>query len=387
MRSSKTIPKSAIWSIIALFFCALLLARCGGDDDPEPATPAPEISWKAHVIDSTCHMPISIDTYDVNKDSGWVAIVVPLFQDDQLVFYYYIDGVWQKDIIDEITDGPTFAYCGKTDMGYYETTIFSNSYPLKQISFYDRGFSSWHKNVIIEPTDNADFFQLADLNNDGRLDILTAGFGLSPDAGNVIWYENDHPNWTPHIVIDNYGDYPIALAEDFDGDGLLDIAATDIDKGELVIFRNNSSALNWTKIVVDDDLKNAFGLYIDDIDKNGKPDIIATNGGFIADGKSVYLYKNNYPNFSPEKIDDNLSGAGGLSIADVNNDGLMDILATGYSANEVLWYKAPNWERMMIDGTLEKPRGILVLDVNNDELMDVIVTSDFRVMWYEQILE
>ena len=107
--------KSVIWSIIALFLCSLMFVRCGDDDDDNSnPTPVPkEIAWTAHVIDSsiTDFMPISIDISDFDKD-GDMDILIPLFNDDELVLYLNDRMEWEKSIIDAATNGPTFAFFG-----------------------------------------------------------------------------------------------------------------------------------------------------------------------------------------------------------------------------------------------------------------------------------
>src|SRR6476620_1905536 len=60
--------------------------------------------------------------------------------------------------------------------------------------------------------------KLADVNNDGRLDVIVL------DSRRVIWYEN--PTWKPHIVLE--GQTPpdnVCMAPlDVNGDGKLDLA-------------------------------------------------------------------------------------------------------------------------------------------------------------------
>jgi hypothetical protein len=60
--------------------------------------------------------------------------------------------------------------------------------------------------------------RIADVNNDGRLDVIVL------DSKRVLWYEN--PSWTPHVVLD--GETPpdnVCMAPyDVNGDGKIDLA-------------------------------------------------------------------------------------------------------------------------------------------------------------------
>jgi len=95
--------------------------------------------------------------------------------------------------------------------------------------------------------DNATGIRIADINNDGRPDVITGGYSqdprdrdappLTPDvvAGRIAWFENPgdvtkpHPakQWIRHdISRTRRGMYDAFLARDIDGDGDVDFVAT-----------------------------------------------------------------------------------------------------------------------------------------------------------------
>lgn len=59
---------------------------------------------------------------------------------------------------------------------------------------------------------------VADVNNDGRPDLIAVASGL-PD---LVWYEN--PSWTPHVLAGGFKGLINVAAADIDGDGFPEIA-------------------------------------------------------------------------------------------------------------------------------------------------------------------
>jgi hypothetical protein len=89
--------------------------------------------------------------------------------------------------------------------------------------------------------DAATAIHIADLNGDGRADIVTGGYSQNPRdhdgarinaesiVGRIAWFENPGPgqNWIRHDVARNKrGMYDAFVSRDMDGDGDLDLIGT-----------------------------------------------------------------------------------------------------------------------------------------------------------------
>jgi type 1 glutamine amidotransferase len=68
------------------------------------------------------------------------------------------------------------------------------------------------------------------------------------------------------------------------------------------------------------------------------------------------------------------------NIADLNGDGLPDLIVSG-SAGPVVWYQAPNWTKRTISASANSESGSAVGDINGDGFIDVVVGKT----WYENV--
>jgi hypothetical protein len=260
--------------------------------------------------------------------------------------------------------------------------VVANLHGSGQMVWYENNHPTWTKHMIDANTDNADYFQVADIDGDDTLDVITAG---SFYGGDVVWYENNHPSWIEHIIESSSEKYPTLNVTDIDGDGLHDVVATVVSANKVVWYRNENNGLSWTKYTIDDNLNNAFSLNSGDIDGDDTVDILATTGGPYYSGSDVVWYENNHPTWTKNVIDPDLSGATWPYVTDVDGDDTMDIIVGGYNADDVVWYENnhPTWTKHVIDANLDGPRVFFVTDIDGDKVNDVIVPAEGSVVWYK----
>lgn len=201
---------------------------------------------------------------------------------------------------------------------------------------------------------------LVDINGDQRLDIYVCNSGnIKGDnrANELFINQGNKKNGVPYFIeaaaeygIDNQGFSTHAAFFDYDRDGDLDLyvlnnafrsmSTFDLKNnlrherdpyGGDRLFRND----NGKFVDVSDDagiygsvIAFGLGVSVSDINNDQWPDIYVANDFFERD----YLYINNHDGTFTEKLEDmirhiSLSSMGG-DIADLNNDGFMDICAT-----------------------------------------------------------
>ena len=147
--------------------------------------------------------------------------------------------------------------------------------------------SDWTENIFTSSWDQTNAFPfVADINNDGRNDIVLTPTEKYPQMYKTAWYEAPvnptQENWKEHIIDDEVQCITHSLGVyDFDNDGLLDVFTAEMeqsdDPDEVRIYYNSSKGSSWTKIIISD--KGSHWNQFADIDADGDIDIFGANHG------------------------------------------------------------------------------------------------------------
>jgi hypothetical protein len=236
-------------------------------------------------------------------------------------------------------------------------------------------------------TDLGGGLRVADLDGDGRLDIVRQH--VVDDRLDVLYQtapmtfelEALERRW------DNRGRSRMALA-DLDGDDDLDLVFpenSNVD-GDVAWFENVEGRLLRRMIV--DRLKGIAGVAVGDVTGDGRSDVVAVLAEDVITENEVVLYENQPSGFYRAlRVDDDLDGPAGLALGDVDGDGVLDVIATGENAGTLVWYRreGPTWARRIIEDAANRPRGIATADLNGNGALDAVLASfgEDRVFWYE----
>lgn len=226
------------------------------------------------------------------------------------------------------------------------------------LNIYEYKNGTWEKTVLIDPVINGHTLEVKDINADGHLDIFTAEMAAwwiyqRDDAKAWILYGDGKGNFVKSVLSKGVCHHETKIA-DLDGDGDLDI------------------------------LGKPFFIH-------GAPLEIWLNQGTTTLAKAEATINTIPPIFRPRKIDgpeDNWYGAFAESSAvfDVNNDGVLDIVA---GPN---WYEGPDYRKhagfrdIQPNGEFMNNGSDHAYDVNGDGWTDVISNGwfdDQNVYWYE----
>ncbi len=138
---------------------------------------------------------------------------------------------------------------------------------------------------------------VADLNGDGRLDVLMAPmYG----TGGLVWFEAPrdprHGAWTRHIIdptiqFVHQGSLQVA---DFKGDGRPDIAFAEQEQSQTkrvgVFYETDRRGLHWQQQILTD--KGGHNLKVGRIGHDRLPSILCANHGFFGAPNPVELWRN-----------------------------------------------------------------------------------------------
>jgi hypothetical protein len=142
---------------------------------------------------------------------------------------------------------------------------------------------NWKEHLITDNWGEECRDLIADMNNDGKLDIVLAH---SEGEGRVSWFEN--PSWREHIIESEslVGAHSLEVA-DFDGDRDLDLFVGEMNIGGKRVMVYENQADNWRRnILASTGTHNAV---VEDMNGDNKPDVIGKN---FQGAKAVEIWQN-----------------------------------------------------------------------------------------------
>jgi hypothetical protein len=200
--------------------------------------------------------------------------------------------------------------------------------------------TDWSTHYNFGPgNDNTNALALADVDGDGRQDIVVGNLG----GGNEIYLNNGNgTDWSSSVSFGTGNDNTAAIAVgDVDGDGHPDIAVGNaFNQNVLYLNRYNGSVwgADWSNSVnFGTGSDRTWALAMGDVDGDGHPDIVVTNG---YEQNVVYLNNGNGSNWS-SSIN---FGAGSdatyaVALGDINGDSILDIVLGNLNEQNVVCYQ------------------------------------------------
>ena len=231
----------------------------------------------------------------------------------------------------------------------------------------------------------------ADVDADGDQDVVSADYG----ADTVSWYENDGgspPLWTRRVV-DPFALGPERVAVgDLDGDGDLDVLASNFNDEAVFWYENGGASTGWIKRFVSP--IGAWGVHTADLDGDGDVDGIGGNRwDNTPEHKGVEWYENSGaspPTFTVRRISTGFVDAPSVHAADVDGDGDTDVLSVDTFRDSVYWFensgtRPPAWTQRTITAAADDAFSVFPADLDGDGDVDVLSasTEDDTIAWHE----
>ncbi|MBD3162902.1 MAG: T9SS type A sorting domain-containing protein, partial [Candidatus Latescibacteria bacterium] len=245
--------------------------------------------------------------------------------------------------------------------------------------------SVWTKHPIAGLFPGTEMVATADIDGDGDLDVYGASTGtyIGQVNDDIYWFENvdgDGESWTQHTIDADFPHAIDAVAGDFDGDGNLDIACVSYGSHEIAWWRNrNGDGTSWWQYEVTDFTGLDNSLDVGDLDDDGDLDIAATGFNAVEAGWFENL-DGDGRDWAPH-VAGNFTKGKDVEIADIDGDGVLDILlASGDLHDSVVgWFHnnggGDSWAGFLVNQGHDDGKAAIATDIDGDGALDVVYTE------------
>ena len=224
-----------------------------------------------------------------------------------------------------------------------------------------------------------------DVNGDGWPDLIVVDFPGKP----TWWYENPkRPGklWTKHLVIPvTNNESPLLI--DLNGDGQRELVAalapdpanTDGPQRQMAYFsRGSDPQARWSTHPISVPgapgcRRYSHGLGVGDVNGDARLDVLSANGWWEAPASAAAAWQFHTAAFGEQAKGENRAAQ--MFVVDLDGDGDGDVLSSSPHAFGIWWHEQQSdgsWTRHEIDKRFSQSHGMCLADINGDGLPDLV---------------
>jgi len=250
---------------------------------------------------------------------------------------------------------------------------------------------SFTEHTIADDVVLANTVYTKDINGDGYVDIVSAAGSGTSDAGEVSWWKNDgNQNFTKYTIRQDARGARSVLAEDMNGDGEIDIVAAVWTENKILMWINDGQEnFAQNECIIDSTFVGPHTVDAKDVNADGHMDVLCSGFDLYGhEGEIAWWEHDGNEGFTKHLISDRFQQSPFIFGEYINHDEHMDILACGELNGEVLWWEndgSQSFIEHMIDSTYTYAHTVFARDVDGDGDMDILgaacISSQFT--WWE----
>jgi hypothetical protein len=213
----------------------------------------------------------------------------------------------------------------------------------------------------------------ADFDHDGVLDLAVAN---ESDRNVSEFHGNGNGTFASRVTVGS-STFPQHLAAgDLNGDGRADLAVT-TSSGVAVLLADAGGSFHQVGDVFVGNNSFPAGIAIGDLNRDGKPDLAIVNTGYVANTFFRVVMGNGDGSFGPASVYDVGNSAESVAIADVNANGVPDLVVGNSTGTvEVLMGTGLGTFMPRVDyGSNSATDRFAIADMNSDGLPDIVTGS------------
>lgn len=94
---------------------------------------------------------------------------------------------------------------------------------------------------------------------------------------------------------------------------------------------------------------------------------------------AVAVQAQDLPEFEKQVLETEIQGGYGVDIADIDGDGLLDVIAWATNPGQLAWYRNPDWDKYAVSTTMQGNIYSASHDIDGDGDVDIALAHDFSL--------